>query len=190
MKVATSSLLNWPDGVARTPESERVSANRFDTPFRRTKSDLADEMRRMEVDDWRLDDHRGSGGDPGIVIRWIKDGKEYAVAADQYRQKSSNLREAFLWLKETRKSSERDVATARDAFAAAALTDGSERVAGRPAPSEEPYKVLGVPEDSSLEAVEQAYREFVQQDHPDKGGDREEFVRVKKAYESIKGERA
>lgn len=50
---------------------------------------------------------------------------------------------------------------------------------------ESPFDVLGIDEGASDDVVEQAYRELVLEKHPDVGGDADEFVRVKAAYESI-----
>jgi hypothetical protein len=48
--------------------------------------------------------------------------------------------------------------------------------------------VLGVDPDDDLEAVRCAYRERVKETHPDRGGDREEFKRVRWAYEYLRRE--
>jgi DnaJ homolog subfamily A member 2 len=48
-----------------------------------------------------------------------------------------------------------------------------------------PYEVLGIPGNSSIEEVKKAYKKKVLLHHPDKGGSTEEFVKINKAYESI-----
>ena len=50
----------------------------------------------------------------------------------------------------------------------------------------EAYRTLGLDADADAEAVRRAYRERVKAVHPDReGGDEEEFMRVKKAYERL-----
>ena len=49
------------------------------------------------------------------------------------------------------------------------------------------YKVLGVPESSTQEAIKKAYRKLSLKHHPDRGGDAEQFKRINEAY-SILGD--
>lgn len=46
----------------------------------------------------------------------------------------------------------------------------------------DPYQALGVERDASPEAIKQAHRRGVQQHHPDKGGERDAFEQVQRAY--------
>ncbi len=46
------------------------------------------------------------------------------------------------------------------------------------------YAVLGLPTDAEASEVRRAYREQVKHVHPDRGGDRETFNRVREAYET------
>ncbi len=50
------------------------------------------------------------------------------------------------------------------------------------APRRSAYDELGLPAGASAEAVERAYRERVKEVHPDQGGDRAAFVRLREAY--------
>lgn len=52
-----------------------------------------------------------------------------------------------------------------------------------------PYEVLGIDENASIQEVRRAYRERVKDAHPDHGGSREAFQRVRTAYERIKARR-
>lgn len=47
---------------------------------------------------------------------------------------------------------------------------------------EDAFELLGVPADASDDEVKSAYRELVKESHPDHGGDRETFERVREAY--------
>lgn len=180
------SLLNWPSGLERTPPEDREKTSKFSSNFRRTQSDLKDEMRLMDVEEWRLDDVTGSGGDPGVVLRWIDNGNEYAVACDHYEYKKSNLRSVYLYVKETRKRNDRPVETANDEFAAARLPAGDEDA--NVADGRSDHEVLGVSPDASDDEIKAAYREKIKELDPDKPeGDEDEFVRVRDAKERLIG---
>ncbi len=45
------------------------------------------------------------------------------------------------------------------------------------------YSILGVSPDASIEAIKKNYRLLAMKHHPDKGGNGDEFDRIKKAYE-------
>ena len=49
-----------------------------------------------------------------------------------------------------------------------------------------PYKTLMVPPDSSDETIKKAYKKLSMKHHPDKGGDKDKFQEITKAYEQIK----
>jgi curved DNA-binding protein CbpA len=48
-----------------------------------------------------------------------------------------------------------------------------------------PYRVLGVPNNTPKEECKKAYRKLSRQYHPDNGGDITKFQEVSKAYEMI-----
>ncbi|MFC4544544.1 J domain-containing protein [Halosolutus amylolyticus] len=52
------------------------------------------------------------------------------------------------------------------------------------------YEVLGLSPDAEEAAVRRAYRELLTDHHPDQGGSRERFLRIKTAYEELVDERA
>ncbi|QLK25742.1 J domain-containing protein [Natrinema zhouii] len=52
------------------------------------------------------------------------------------------------------------------------------------------YEILGLSPDADDRAVRRAYRSLLKVHHPDQGGSREQFLRIKDAYEAILGERA
>lgn len=181
--------LDWPTGFDRTPPDDRKSTSKFSTNFRSTKSDIKTEMERMGVDHWRLDDVTGSGGDPGVVLRWTMDGTDHAVACDAYTAKRDNLRSVYLWVNETRMRSDRPVVTGQSAFAAAELPSGDEEdaivVAG---PGEQPHEILGVAPDAPDGVIRAAAREQKKQHHPDNDGTTAEFQRIVEAEEQILSE--
>ena len=52
------------------------------------------------------------------------------------------------------------------------------------------YEVLGVSPDADRAEVRRAYRSLLKDHHPDQGGSREQFLRIRDAYERITGESA
>ncbi|CAB4241741.1 chaperone protein DnaJ [uncultured Caudovirales phage] len=48
-----------------------------------------------------------------------------------------------------------------------------------------PYQILGLKSGASEEEVKQAYRKLAMKHHPDRGGNEEEFKKIKEAYEKI-----
>lgn len=175
------SLLDWPEGIERTPPGERENTTKFSSNFSRSKKDLRKEFDRMGADEWRIEDVSGSHGDPGVIVRWKMDGEEYAAACDAYENKKDNLREAYLWVHETRMRSDRPVETAEDDFAAAKLPSGD----ATPAPEVPPNVVLEVSPNASDETVKEAYREKAKSAHADQGGSNEQMKRLNRAKEAM-----
>lgn len=52
----------------------------------------------------------------------------------------------------------------------------------------EPHEVLDVAPDADERAIRSAYRDLLKEHHPDQGGSRERFLRVKRAYERLADE--
>jgi len=52
-----------------------------------------------------------------------------------------------------------------------------------------PWSVLGVAEDASYQDVRRAFRRRVKESHPDRGGDRRDFVAVVRSYEDLRTRR-
>jgi len=174
-------MLDWPQGFERTSAGERESASKYSVNYQQTKTELKREMERLGVEAWNLDDVTGTGGDPGVVVRWRKDGTDYAVACDAYTAKRDNIRTLYLWINETRMRNQRPVETGQDDLAAAALPRSDEPVEGA-AP---PHVILEVPPDASNEEVQQAFREKAKETHSDTGGSNEQFKRVKTARDQM-----
>lgn len=194
------SRIDWPAGLDRTDDYHRLSGSKFKASLADTTSEIAAEMDRMGVDDWRastasggaytksngLPKHNANPDDPGFVLRWSKDGEQFAVACDKYRRLRDNCRAVYLWVHETRMRSNRPVKTGQDEFAAARLPSGEEDAVVAEVP---PHEVLDVDRDAPDAVVRGAYRAKVKQVHPDKpDGDEEEFKRVQEAREAMLGD--
>jgi hypothetical protein len=185
----------WPAGFERTPAAERVPNRRFGASLAETSEDLASEMGRLDPDEWRVS--TGSGGahtrsnglpkhsanpdDPSAVVRWSKDGEQFAVACDRYTRLRDNLRAVYLWVRETRLRGDRPVVTGESEFAAARLPSGdADHVAEPPA-----HAVLDVSPEAGDDAIRAAYREKLKEAHPDHGGSSEAFRRVRDARDEL-----
>ena len=47
------------------------------------------------------------------------------------------------------------------------------------------YKLLGVDKKATYDEIRKAYRKLALKKHPDRGGDKEEFVKIQQAYETL-----
>lgn len=186
--------VDFPEGLDPTPADERESESKFDTSASKSKRQIGDELDKFDVDSWYIDTATGSGQYdwPGYVVRWRKDGIDYALVSDSYTTKKANARAAYWWLHETRMRSQRPVTTAHDEMAAAALPSGQQALPTAEAVPPDghaettPYDVLGVSRDASPDEIQAAFRERVSEVHPDTpGGDEQEFKRVKQAKEAL-----
>lgn len=192
----TAGEIDWPAKFERTPPAERKRTTKFSVGMGQALEEIeAELLDRIGADDWRLSTaapHRKKDGrpyadatpdDPGAVIRWSKDGNQYAVACDHYTDLRSNVRAIGLYIREKRKMQDRPVVTGQDEFATARLPSGDEDDAIAAAPP--PHEVLGVARDAPDSVVEAAARELTKQHHPDRGGDPEQFKRVRRAKERL-----
>lgn len=194
------SDIDWPTGFERTDSIARERTRKFDSTIGSTTKALEQQMDRMDVDEWRVSTASGGAhvksnglpkasanpSDPGFVVRWTKDGKQYAVACDRWVRLKSNAREVLLWIEETRKRGDRPVVTGNAQFAAAQLPSGDEEDAI--ALDVPPEDVLGVTSEAPDEAIDKAVQAAKREAHPDHGGSRAELQRVLKAEEELTGD--
>lgn len=186
----TSGEIDWPAWADRTPRRERERTSKYSVTLAQAINRLrAELLDRVGADDWRLSTaapHRQKDGlpyadsnpdDPGVVVRWSKEGKQYCVACDHYTDLRDNVRTLGLYIEEKRKMSNRPVHTGQDEFATARLPSGNESddviVAGSPEPeldADRAAELLGVSPDAPDRVVETAFQEAVKGEHPDQGG--------------------
>lgn len=180
--------LDWPPGNDRTPPDEREKNNRFSTTFRETEKDIENEMELLGASAWWLDHVSGRDATPGVVLRFEKDGDDYAVSCDRYKTKTSNARDLYHWAKETRKRMQRPSTPAGDSLAAARLPPGDDQQAtpmgagGNGVDLEmAPHEILGVEPDADDEEITQAARQKLLTTHPDQDGDAGALRQIKEA---------
>jgi len=190
----TISDIEWIDGQPRRSTRQRHRTSSFEASIGQTVKDIKTELQRLGVDDWECDfgnQHRRSDGlplsdanpdDPGFALFWTKGGRTHGAACDYYTQLRDNMREVYLWFRETRMSGDRKVTTAEDQFAAAALpgeTDDEAVLTGMT--EDEAREVLGVRSGLPRAAVKKVVDEQIKNAHPDQGGSQEKLTRVQQA---------
>lgn len=189
-----SREIDWPAGFERTGSTERDRCRKFDVTLAKALDDLEAELERLDVDDSRLStaaqqrkrDNRPYANtnpdDPSAVIRWSKDGNQYAVACDRYTKLRDNVRAIGLYIREKRKMENRPVTTGESEFANARLPSGDGDVIEAEPPA---HEILDVATDAPVDVIKAAARAKVKETHPDQGGSTEAFRRVKRAEERL-----
>lgn len=192
---------DWPEEFERTPPEDREP---YSGGFQVTRSEafqnVLDELARWDkVTDVQLDsgaEHqkrnpnkpyaRASFDDPGVIIRFTKDGKEMAAACDRWDNPRDNAQDLYHYLNETRKQELRGTVTAESEYEKLRLPSGDEEATAADPPA---HVVLGVDRDASEEEIQEAFRERAKETHSDTGGSTEAFKRVKRAKEAMLDER-
>lgn len=196
-KQKTMNAIDWPSEFERTDPQDREA---YSGGFRVTRStafqNILDELRTWDgVTDVQLDsgaEHQkrdpnkpyanSSFDDPGVVVRFTKDGEEMAAACDRWDSPRDNAQDLYHYLNETRMQEKRGTVTAESEYEKLRLPSGDEDpvVADPPA-----HAVLGLDRDASPTEIEDAWRERVKEAHPDHGGTEEHVQRVHEAKEKM-----
>ncbi len=190
-------MTDWPDEFDRTPSEDRKP---YSGGFRVTRStafqNVLDELRTWDgVTDVQLDsgaEHQkrnpnkayanATFDDPGVVVRFTKDGEEMAAACDRWDNPRDNAQDLYHYLHETRMQEQRGTVTAESEYQKLRLPSGDEdAVVGR----QPPHEVLGVSPDAPEAVVKGAARSLKAEHHPDTGDDEEQFKRVVEAEEAM-----
>lgn len=195
--------LQWPEGWKRTSPSQRGFA-RFG---RSRKQDwqgnwsgaraltiheatlrVRQSLERMGIRDddivistnliLRLDGGPRSGQsepqDPGVAVYWQRKGESRCIAIDQYTKVTGNLAAIAATLEAMRAIERHGGAAILDrAFTGFVALSG-------PRPW---WDVLGVPQNATRDAIDDAYRSERGKAHPDRGGSSERFGEVQNAYQ-------
>lgn len=191
------STLDWPTEYDRTLPEERES---YPHGFEVTRSEAFDsilaELRKMDATNVQLDtgaEHQKSNpnnpyanasfDDPGVVVRYELDGRQYAIPMDRWNNPRDNARAIALTLKSKRVLTRYGVETIESEFARHELPPAEETVSDET--GRLPHEVLGVDPDAPAAVVRGTARSLKATHHPDRGGDRELFKRIVAAEEAI-----
>lgn len=187
--------LDWPANFDRTdPIKREPYPNGFSVTRSQAFQNLLDELRGWDgVTDVQLDsgaEHQkrdpnkpyanASFDDPGVVVRFQKDGEDMAAACDRWDNPRDNAQDLYHYLHETRMQEQRGTVTGQSEYDKLRLPSGDAEPADPP-----PHAVLGVDRDANREEIKAAYRERAKETHTDQGGSEEEFKRVERAKEQL-----
>jgi len=119
----------------------------------------------------------GNPADPGAAVYWTK-GKEgqRCMAVDRYERVADNLAAIAATL---------DAMRAIERHGGALILDRA--FAGfksLPAP-EQPWQVLGLSSHATKEEVDRAYKRLAFENHPDRGGDEQQMMRINRARDAL-----
>lgn len=179
--------LQWPDGLPRTASA---AASAFKTSLPAALDNVRKSLQAFGRDSGKavsgivLSSNvtlgRNNPTDPGVAAWFLWDGEQRCIAVDRYPKVQDNL-QAIHHIVEARRTEMRHggLHVVRQTF---------KGFTALPAP--EPWwKVLGVPETASIDAIDSAYRTEARKAHPDAGGDRAAWDRLSEAYQRAKAAR-
>jgi hypothetical protein len=177
--------LNWPVGYPRT---DRPQNARFDTTFAKSRDAILAEVRRFGGRQCIISSNIPTkrDGNPyanfarptdcGIAVYFTYEGEQVVFACDKWTTPEDNLQairkaiEAFRGLERWGVSD-----LLKRAFTGFKAIP--EQTSG-----ESWWNVLGVSKDAGPDEIKRAYKEKLHSVHPDKGGSREDFEKVQRAY--------
>lgn len=192
------SDLDWPPEFERTPpEAREPCPNGFRVSRSAAFGNILEELQIWDgVTDVQLDSgaqHQkrnsnkpyanASFDDPGVVVRFQKDGQDMAAACDRWDNPRDNAQDLYHYLHETRMQEQRGTVTGESEYDKLRLPSGDEAVASEPAA----HEILGVEPDAPEPAIKGAARQLKAETHPDNGGSTAAFERVVEAEEALLG---
>jgi hypothetical protein len=192
------SNLDWPEEFERTAPTDREP---YPGGFQVTRStafqNVLEELQRWDgVTDVQVDSGakhqkrnpnmayaRASFDDPGVVVRFTKDGEQMAAACDCWDSIRDNAQDLYHYLHETRMQGQRGTVTAQSEYDKLRLPDGNTDTGAAGPP---PHIVLGVDPDASDDEIQQAFRKRAKDLHPDsKHGGNNAFRQLKRARDEL-----
>jgi len=190
--MAEAYPLHWPDGW---PKSRYREDSRFKTTFGKARDNLFKEIRMLGGTlpvlstnvELRNDGlpyaNRLPSGSPGASVYFSMKKNQMCFACDKYYRVQENI-QAIRKTIEALRGIERWGASDMMERAFSGFAQLSDL-------SNSPWwQVLGVDKDDMHEAIKRAYQYARSSNHPDNGGDSNEFDRVQKAWKQYNEERA
>jgi hypothetical protein len=184
--------LTWPVGWARIPAHKRQPSQFADRSIAKAVQYVLEQVRLLNGKSvivstnlqLRNDGLPRSGqkrpDDPGAAVYFVLKGKPRVLACDKWTLVEDNLWAIGKHIEAIRGQDRWGVGTIDQAFA------GYEAL---PAPKSTWWDILGVSQRATDGEVSVAYRSLAKTNHPDTGGNQEEFLRIQGAYEQWKKER-
>jgi hypothetical protein len=121
--------------------------------------------------------------DPGIAVWFMWAGEQRCFAVDRYEKPEDNL-QAVHHVLEARRTEMRHAGIT---MARAAMSGFIPQIAG---PARKAWwEVLGLGRDATTDAIDNAYRRFAAERHPDKGGSHEMMAELNRARDEARKDR-
>lgn len=191
--------LQWPQGRRARPASARRAprfnrkewrSNASGSSWRTCEITVADARRRLQEEldhirarfpvissniETRLDGLPRSGGrepeDPGVAIYFELAEQPHCLPCDTYTTVAGNIAAVAAHIAATRAIERHGVASVREMFSG---------FAALPAPTS-CWEILGIPQSSSRDAIEESFRVLAKQRHPDHGGSTQAMAELNRA---------
>ena len=145
-------------------------------------SDLRDEFRKWDVDDYLLPTKKESSARKEVSVAFAVRGNWVTPTCRRWQPGENdwlerNLRAIVLAVQSTRLADQRGLG--------ALLAETAKAVALPAVDPDDPHLILGVASSASTYDVKMAYRELVKQHHPDVGGNPDLFRRINDAGQRL-----
>lgn len=190
----TAYPLSWPAGWPRTPRGQVRNSRYSQKTMARVREEIQEQVRLLGGKELilstnialRRDGLPYSGQkqptDCGVAVYFSRKGRPFCFASDKWLTVEENLWAICLTIEALRRIERCGVSDMLDRAFTGFLA--------LPAPQTEAWwDVLGVPRMSDWEDIQDAYRELAKVHHPDKGGDKDSFVKIANAYTEAKAEK-
>lgn len=173
--------LDWPKDK---PRNKRRSRSQFKVNFAKARDDLIAELDKMRAVRITISSNvplRQDGlprasfrepDDPGVAVYFTVKRKSYVLSCDRWDKVKDNLRAIGQHIAALRGIERWGVTTVEEMFSPFLLP---EKLGW--------WSVLGIDENASKDEIKKAYRRLSLEFHPDSGGDRAAWERIREAYE-------
>jgi hypothetical protein len=150
-----------------------------------TMQELEEQMRLWGIKDWETNYPKGARTeawiqkeeDRTVKLTYHKNGKTVTLVMGKQNRAVDNLRVLYLAIEAMRLNERRGIS---DVLESAYLQLAA------PTATLDPYELLEIRPDTSLEVAEAAYKAKVRKLHPDKGGSVEQMKHLNQAIEEIR----
>lgn len=154
-----------------------------------TQRELSDEFDKWGISEWttnypkgaRLQGQNQTENDRAVTLSYTKNGKQINLSMDSQSRAVDNLRALYLSIQSMRLIEKRGLSEAVQS--AYMQLDAPRKI--------DPYRVLGIMPESTLEIAESVYRTMARKYHPDSkpDGNIEKFKEIQEAIEMIRKEK-
>jgi hypothetical protein len=153
--------------------------------WHQTMQELEDQMRMWGVTQWETNYPKGARSeawsqkeaDRTVKLTYIKNGKSVTLVMGKQNRAVDNLRVLYLAVEAMRLNEKRGISD---------VVESAYLQLAAPPQTIDPYELLELRPDASLEVAEAAYKAKVRTIHPDKGGSPEQMRALNRAIEEIR----